>query len=238
MQAVILAGGKGTRLRPYTTSFPKPLMPVDDVPILEVVLRQLARAGFKDVIITTGHLAEMVRLFCGDGTRWGLRIRYSHEREPLGTAGPLGLLVDQLADEFLVMNGDLLTTLDYRRAFDFHVRSGAAATICTYPREVRIDFGVIERTPDGDLDRYVEKPVLHYRVSMGINFFARRALRHLEPGRRLDMPEFMTRLVTVGDRVACYDEPCYWLDIGRPDDYAVATEEFVKRRREFLPEDD
>lgn len=235
MQAIILAGGKGTRLRPYTTSFPKPLMPIDDLPILEIVVRQLAHAGFNRLILTTGHLAELIRVFCGDGSRWGVEIQYSHEDEPLGTAGPLALLEERLDENFLVMNGDLLTTLDYRRAFDAHVASGAMATISLYRRDVKIDFGVVEEEPPGQLGRYIEKPTLSYSVSMGINFLNRGVLRYMERGKRLDIPELMMRLKQAGERVACSHQECYWLDIGRTDDYQVATDEFQKRREQFLP---
>jgi NDP-sugar pyrophosphorylase family protein len=195
VQAIILAGGKGTRLRPYTTTFPKPLMPIDDLPILEIVLRQLARAGFDRIIMTTGHLAEMIRLFCGDGSKWGVHIEYTFEDRPLGTAGPIALLTDKVDDNFLVMNGDLLTTMDYRRSFNTHVTSG-------------------------------------------INFFRRGVLRHLEPGKPLDIPELILRLRAAGERVACLRQDCYWLDIGRAEDYQIATEEFLKHRHEFLPSDD
>lgn len=237
MQAVILAGGKGARLRPYTTSFPKPLMPIGDLPIIEIVLRQLARAGFDDVLITTGHLAEMIRLFCGDGRKWGLRIEYSHEEEPLGTAGPIALMADRLDDCFLVMNGDLLTTMSYRRAFEAHRAGGWLASISVHRREVKVDFGVVEQQPPGFLGRYVEKPTLGFDVSMGINVLSRGVLRFMEPGRRLDMPDLVTRIVQAGEKVACYREDCYWLDIGRTDDYQVATDEFEKRRELFLPRD-
>jgi NDP-mannose synthase len=236
MQAVILAGGKGTRLRPYTTSFPKPLMPIGDLPIIEIVLRQLAGAGFQDVVITTGHLAEMLRLFCGDGSRWGLRIAYSHEEEPLGTAGPLALLAGRLQEHFLVMNGDLLTTMSYRRAYQEHVKRGVLASIGLYRREVKVDFGVVEEGEPGYLRRYVEKPTLSYEVSMGINLLSRGALRFIEPGKRLDMPDLLMRIVAAGEKVACHREPCYWLDIGRAEDYEIASAEFERRRAEFLPE--
>lgn len=237
MQAIILAGGKGTRLRPYTSTFPKPLMPIDDMPILEIVLRQLARHGFDRIVITTGHLAELVRLFCGDGSKWGIRIEYSHEEEPLGTAGPLALVADKLDEHFLVMNGDLLTTLNYRKAFEAHVAAGTLASVSLYRRQVKIDFGVIEEGPVGSVGNYVEKPTFDFSVSMGINFFSRGVMKHLEPGKRLDIPELIMRLKAAGERVACYREDCYWLDIGRAEDYQIATDEFVKRRAEFLPGD-
>ena len=236
MQAIILAGGKGTRLRPYTTTFPKPLMPIDDLPIIEIVIRQLARSGFDRLIITTGHLAEMLRLFCGDGRKWGIRIDYSHEAEPLGTAGPIAQLADDLDEYFLVMNGDLLTTMNYRRAFEAHVQGQTMATVALYQREVKIDFGVIEEKPTGFLDNYVEKPTMRFSVSMGINFFSRSVLKYMERGKRLDIPDLMLRLKAAGQKIACYKEECYWLDIGRADDYQTATDEFVKRRKEFLPD--
>ncbi len=237
MQAVILAGGRGTRLRPYTVTFPKPLMPIGDLPILEIVLRQLRAHGFDRVRIATGHLSELVRVFCGDGSKWKMQIEYSHETEPLGTAGPIALMAEKLDENFLVMNGDLLTTLDYRRAFEHHLATGAAATVCVFRRSSMIDFGVIEVDGAGNLARYTEKPTFDFTVSMGINFFHRRVLALMEPGKRLDIPELILNLVARGERVACYHEDCRWLDIGRADDYLTATETFVQFQHEFLPSD-
>ena len=158
MQALILAGGKGTRLRPYTTVIPKPLMPVGDYPILEVILRQLKAAGMDEVILAVGYMSQLFQAFFQDGSKYGLKISYSFESAPLGTAGPIGLLLDRLEANFLVMNGDLLTTLNYRKLFDYHLAQGAAATIGVYRREVNIDFGVIETDETNRLARYIEKP--------------------------------------------------------------------------------
>lgn len=235
MQAVILAGGKGTRLKPYTTTFPKPLMPIDDLPILEIVLRQLAHYGFRHVVITTGHLGEMIRLFCGDGSRWGLRIEYSQEDSPLGTAGPIALLSERLEDHFLVMNGDLLTTMDYRQLLLTHMAGGTLATVSLYQRQVKIDFGVVDEAPPGYLSDYREKPTFDFSVSMGVNALSRGALTYMTRGEHLDIPELMLRLGRSGQRVACHRPVCYWLDIGRSEDYQIATDEFVRRRGEFLP---
>ena len=210
-------------------------MPIDDLPIIEIVIRQLARAGFDRLVITTGHLAEMIRLFCGDGSKWGIRIEYSHEEEPLGTAGPLTLIADRLDENFLVMNGDLLTTMNYRRGLEAHLEGKTLATISLYQREVKIDFGVVEQSSSGFVSSYNEKPTMRFSVSMGINFFSRNVLKFMEPGKRLDIPDLILRLKDSGQAVACYREDCYWLDIGRADDYQTATEEFVKRRKEFLP---
>ena len=177
MRAVILAGGKGQRLRPYTTVLPKPLMPIGDMPILEVVLRQLKAAGITRVTMAVGHLADLLQAFFGNGSRFGLAIDYSFEEKPLGTVGPL-TLIDSLADErdFLVMNGDVLTTIDYSRLIARHRDAGADVTIATFRREVKIDFGVIEAGADDLLTGYVEKPRFDYRVSMGIYCFDAKVL--------------------------------------------------------------
>lgn len=236
MRAIILAGGKGQRLRPYTTVLPKPLMPIGDMPILEVVLRQLKRAGVDHVTMAVGYLSELLQAFFGDGKRLGLRIDYSFEDRPLGTVGPLTLIPD-LADEgtFLMMNGDILCTIDYAKLLARHRESGAAATIATFRREVRIDFGVIETDAQDLLTGYVEKPTFDYRVSMGIYCFDARVLKLLEPGQPRDFPDLVKTLIARGEKVASYPFDGYWLDIGRPDDYATAIEEFESRRAEFLP---
>jgi NDP-sugar pyrophosphorylase family protein len=212
-------------------------MPIGDLPILEIVLRQLRAAGFDRVQIATGHLSELVRVFCGDGSKWSMQIGYSHETEPLGTAGPIALMADRLDENFLVMNGDLLTTLHYQRAFAHHLGTGAAATVCVFRRDAQIDFGVIEVDAAGNLEKYTEKPTFDFTVSMGINFFHRRVLEYLRPGERIDIPELIQNLMARGERVACYREECRWLDIGRADDYLAATETFAQFKGEFLPPD-
>jgi NDP-sugar pyrophosphorylase family protein len=236
MRAVILAGGKGTRLLPYTTVLPKPLMPIGDMPILEIVLRQLKVGGVDRVTMAVGYLAELLEAFFRDGTRLGLRIDYSMEEKPLGTVGPL-TLIDGLDETFLVMNGDTLTTLDYAALVRHHRSSGAAATIGTFSRQVKIDFGVIEANAAGTVVDYVEKPTLDYRVSMGIYVFEPAVLRHLEKGVYCDLPTLVRRLLDAGERVAAYPFAGYWLDMGRPDDYGRAIEEFAARRAEFLPDE-
>lgn len=236
-QAVILAGGKGTRLRPYTTVIPKPLMPVGDYPILEIILRQLKRAGVAEVILAVGYLSQLFHACFEDGRRFGLDITYSLEDTPLGTAGPLALLIDRLRDDFLVMNGDLLTTLNYGSLFDAHRRVGAAATIAVCRREVPIDFGVVETGEGSTLERYIEKPVYRFDVSMGINVLKSEAIRpYLRAGEPLDLPTLMMKLRDSGRIVHCFRDPCYWLDIGRVDDYQTANEIFESRRAEFLPD--
>lgn len=233
MQAVILAGGQGTRLRPYTTVLPKPLMPIGDMPILEVVLRQLKRAGIGRVTLAVSYLAELIEAFCGDGARFGLEVRYSREDRMLSTAGPLRLVPD-LDDTFLVMNGDVLTTLDYAALIRHHRDRGATATLAMHRRTVRIDYGVVETGADGTLERYIEKPEYHYAVSMGVNVLEPRALEHIAPGEALGMPDLMLRLRDAGEKVLAYEEACTWLDIGRKDDYEEALEVFEENRSRFL----
>ena len=237
MQAIVLAGGKGTRLRPFTHTLPKPLMPLGDaepMPILEVVLRQLARFGFRDVTIITGYLTELIEAFCGNGQRFGGRVTYRREVSPLGTAGGLAL-VPRPVEPVLVINGDILTTLDYAAMYDFHCHRGARATIASYPREVRIDFGVLEFGTDPQvLAGYREKPEFSFQVSMGVYILDPIAWDILDPGRPLAMPDLLEALRTGGHPVHCFRQPCYWLDIGRHDDFATANEIFEARRAEFL----
>lgn len=228
MKAVILAGGKGTRLRPYTTAFPKPLMPVGDKPILEIILRQLKSHGINEIIMAVGHLAELIMTFFGDGSKFGVRIKYSREDEPLGTAGPLSLIKDELTDTFLVMNGDILTTLNYSDLIKYHKRSGAIATIALNKRDVYIDFGVVELDEDSNITDYVEKPTLHYLVSMGIYVFEPEVLKYIPNNKKFDFPDLVKKLISAGEKVKGYIYDGYWLDIGRPEDYEKACNEIDK----------
>lgn len=233
MQAIILAGGAGTRLRPYTISFPKPLVPVGDMPILEIIVRQLQRYGFDDIVIATGHLAELLEAYFRDGSRWGVRIRYVREARPLGTAGALRL-VDDMAEHALVMNGDILTTLDFAQIYRFHLSAGATATIGACRRRHEIDFGVLEIGEDASLTSYAEKPVHAFWVSMGVNVVSRRARDYIADGEALGIPDLMLRMQAAGERVLCHRFDGFWLDIGRPGDYAQAQEEFAADPDRFL----
>jgi NDP-sugar pyrophosphorylase family protein len=236
MQTIILVGGQGTRLWPYTATLPKPLVPVGDRPILDIVLRQLRRAGAGEIILSTGHFAELIQSYFGDGGKWGLTLRYAREDTPLGTAGPLAA-IDGLDENFLVMNGDLLTQLDFRELWTRHVTSGAAATLAVTERSVPIDFGVVQVDAEHRLAGYVEKPTLRYTVSMGINALNRRCLKHVERGEALSMPDLLLRLKRAGERVDCWVNDSQWLDIGRPEDYQTAQERFTKDRRAYLPDE-
>jgi NDP-sugar pyrophosphorylase family protein len=233
MQAIILAGGKGTRLRPYTMFFPKPLVPIGDHPILEIIIRQLARAGFDRITISTGHLGELIEAYCGDGRRWNVPIEYVREDTPLSTAGALKL-VDDCEDNFLLMNGDILSTLDYGRFFAQHVERGVMATIATKVRESRIDFGVIQRDEHHFLTGYKEKPVESFSVSMGIYALSKSARDLIGDGEALGMPDLLLRILGQGGQVYCHESDCYWLDIGRVDDYVQAQDDFEANKQRFL----
>jgi NDP-sugar pyrophosphorylase family protein len=234
MKAVILAGGRGTRLAPYTTVLPKPLMPIGDKPILDIIIRQLRHYGFCDITLAVGYLAELLMAYFGTGERFGVKISYSREEEPLGTAGPLSL-VPGLTEHFLVMNGDVLTALNFADMLAQHVASGAIGTVAVYPRNVRIDLGVVEYDEQHHLRSYIEKPVHHYQASMGIYFFEPRVLRFIRPKARLDLPDLVKQLIAAGETVNCYPYSGYWLDIGRPDDYQQAVADFERLANELLP---
>lgn len=233
MQAVILAGGKGKRLKPYTMVIPKPLLPVDDMPILEVVLSQLAGAGVDRVVISLGHMTHLFVASIGDGSRWNMDIEYVREDDPRGTAGSLRM-VPNLDDDFLVMNGDLLTTIDYKALFEAHYKREAWGTVAVHKREVNIDYGVVEMGESGALKDYIEKPRIPYSVSMGINVLSKRCLSYIPENCKFDMPELMMSMKNDGKLVLCYETDCYWQDIGRFDDYQKASADFVDDPSRFL----
>lgn len=232
-RAVVLAGGRGTRLAPYTTVLPKPLMPVGDMPILEILLRQLRSAGIGRIVLAVGHLAALLEAYFGDGGRFGVSLEYSYEDEPAGTAGPLAL-VDGLDETFLVMNGDLLTSMDFGDLLDTHRAHGAAVTVGLFEKQVPIDLGVVHTDEQGRVTDYIEKPTLTYDVSVGVYAMEPSVLGHIERGERLDLPDLVLRLIAAGEDVRAYRFSGTWFDIGRPDDYAAASEHFSRLRDELL----
>lgn len=236
MDAIILAGGKGTRLAPYTTIFPKPLMPIGDVPILDVVLRQLKSHGFTKVTMAVGYLAELLEAYFGDGSKYGIHILYSRESKPLGTAGPLSL-IENLTSPFLVMNGDILTTLNYSALINYHKEKAAIATIAIHQRTVNVDFGVIELNTDNEIINYIEKPNLEYTVSTGIYIFETDVLNYIRPNEKLDFPDLVKKLLENNERIIGYPSSDYWLDIGRHDDYERAIDEFKENKEKFLADE-
>lgn len=237
MKAVVLAGGKGTRLAPYTRIFPKPMMPIGDKAILEILIYQMRRAGIDEVILTVGHLSGLMRAFFQDGEDFGLRIDYSHEDHPLGTAGPLAA-IQGLEDTFMVTNGDVLTTLDMRELIAFHKENGGVATIAAHKRQVRIDLGVIHTNGDHAIIGYQEKPTIDYSVSMGLYVFEPEVLAYIPKGEYLDFPDLVKILIAAGKKVVAYPFDGYWQDLGRPDDYEQANVDFEQMRSQFLPEED
>ncbi len=237
MKAVILAGGKGARLAPYTRVIPKPLMPIGDMPILEVLLRQIKRAGVDDVILTVGHMAELLQAFFQNGERLALPVRYSYEDKPLGTAGPLRQ-ISGLDEAFLVMNGDVLTTLDFNELVECHRRSGAMVTVAVHPRDVKIDLGVLRLDGDSRVVDYIEKPTYNFVVSMGVYVFNPRVLEYIPKGQYFDFPDLILKLLAANEVVKVFRFEGYWMDLGRPDDYDQAVSDFERMRAEFLPEGD
>lgn len=237
MKAVVLAGGKGTRLAPYTKILPKPLMPIGDMPILEVILRQMKMAGIDEVVLTVGHLSELMRAFFQDGQHLGLKISYSYEDKPLGTAGPIAL-IKGLDEPFLVTNGDVLTTLRFDDLLRFHIDQRAVATIAAHHREVKIDLGVVQWEDKPVLSGYIEKPTYDFCVSMGVYIFDPSVINYIPPNEYLDFPDLVRMLIKAGEKVVGYKFEGYWQDLGRPDDYELAMHDFEKMRFEFLPEEE
>ena len=235
MHAVILAGGKGVRLRPYTTALPKPLVPIGDShAILEIVLEQLAAYGFRSITLAINHLGRLIRAFVGDGARWGLAVDYVEETIPLSTVGPLFGLKDRLPEHFLVMNGDVLTDLHYGELLRAHGMSGAPLTVAVAERETKIEFGVL--TVEGDkVVGFTEKPTMTYRVSMGVYGMSRRTLDPYPEGKPFGFDELVLDLLDSGDHPGSYDFDGFWLDIGRPEDYDAANRDFERLRPILLP---
>jgi NDP-mannose synthase len=234
VRAVILAGGKGTRLRPFTASFPKPLVPLGDKPILEVLLRQLAAHGVKRVTLTTGHLASLIRAYITQNQFLNetLEIDFVDEMTPTGTAGSLAR-VEGLEDTFLVMNGDVLTDLDYGALVAEHKTMGAALTIAAHRKEERIELGVLEADAGGRLTGYIEKPTQVFEVSMGVYVYEPGVLSRIAPDTYLDFPDLVRRLVAEGEHVHIWRNSAFWLDIGRSDDYAKAQDIIEKEPSRF-----
>jgi NDP-mannose synthase len=232
-RAVVLAGGAGKRLRPYTTVLPKPLMPLGEYPILEIIIRQLASQGFDRITLAVNHQAEIVKAFFGEGERWNVRIDYSLESQPLGTMGPLRLISD-LPENFIVMNGDVLTDLDFGVFLDRHTAEGNLFTIAAYQRENQVDYGVLVLDGANRLRDFMEKPVHRYNVSMGVYALNCAVLEFIPPAQLFGFDMLMLDLLQRQKPVAVRPYSGYWLDIGRPDDYMKAVDEFEQMRDRFL----
>lgn len=231
--AVILAGGRGTRLRPYTISLPKPLVPVGDYPILEIIVRQLAQQGFDRIVITVNHQADIIQAYFDDGHKWGVSIEYSLEDKPLGTMGPLKNIAS-LPEQFIVMNGDVLSDLRFDAFLSSHVQADALFTISAYQRTHMVDYGVLHLDTQKTLCGFEEKPELHYTVSMGIYALSRKVLDYIPKNEFFGFDHLMHRLLQEKQQVKVKTFDGYWLDIGRPSDYEQAIADFEDRRELFL----
>lgn len=232
MKAVILAGGKGTRLVPYTRVFPKSMLPLGDKVILEILLEQIKRSGIDDVVLAVGNLAGIMRAFFQDGKNYHLNITYSLESKPLGTAGPLSQIPD-LTETFLVTNGDVLTQLDIGELIRFHKEQKSICTIAMHSRKIHIDLGVIEQKGGNEITGYVEKPTIEYKVSMGIYVFEPKTLDYIPSGEYFDFPHLVKKLLEAGEKVVGYLYTGYWKDLGTPGDYELALDDFDKMRAQF-----
>ena len=239
-RAIILAGGQGTRLKPYTTLFPKALVPLEEMPVLELVIRQLKGHGFTELTMAVGHLSQLIEAYFGDGSQWGVNITYAREDKPLGTAGPLRALTD-LPDDFLVMNADIVSDINYRELFDFHVKknreNGNMATVAVYRRTSKIDFGVLEfDAQTHQIQNFIEKPMLEHSVSMGIYVFNKSVREHIPQDTFFGFDTLMKTLIREEQAIQAFPFNGYWLDIGRVDDYETAVADFQTRRHELLPQ--
>lgn len=230
--AIVLAGGKGTRLRPYTTTIPKPLAPIGDKPIVELMIERLVRAGFERVVLAVNHMGDLIRAYFGDGSRWGVEISYSLEEEPLGTVGPLRI-IGGLPENFLVVNADVLTDLKFMSLLESQAASDAIFTVAAIRREQRIEYGVLS-VEDGTLVGFREKPVFEHMVSMGVYAASRRIVDYIPPAGPFGFDQLMLTLLAADEKVAVHHHHGFWLDIGRPDDYEVANEMIARDKDRFI----
>lgn len=222
MQAVILAGGKGVRLKPYTVSLPKPLVPVGEEPILKILLQNLRRQGVREATICVNHMADLIEAYFGDGSKFGISVQYTHEQQPLGTAAPIKL-IKTLPDDFLVMNGDLLTDISFKQLYWQHKHNDAIMTIATHTQKIKVDYGVIKPGPDHTAESFVEKPTYDINVCMGIYALNKRALDYIPDGTRFGFDDLVKALLAKGETVRTFPHTGYWLDIGRPEEYEQAN---------------
>ncbi|HWR84140.1 MAG TPA: sugar phosphate nucleotidyltransferase [Candidatus Deferrimicrobium sp.] len=233
MEAVILAGGKGTRLHPYTTEIPKPLVTVGDKPIIEYLLRRMKASGVHKVYLAVNHLAHLLMAVMGDGQRFGIEIVYSREDAELSTVAPIKL-ISGLPENFLVVNGDVLTDLDFTALFDNHISSKVKVTVATTQRSTAIDYGVLETGPSGLVSGFREKPTFHFTVSMGVYVFSREVLRLVPDNQKFGFDDLMLTMLARGEPINTYPYDGYWLNVNHPDDYEQANHDIEKIKRLLL----
>ncbi|MGW8282783.1 MAG: nucleotidyltransferase family protein [Gemmatimonadota bacterium] len=233
-RAVIMAGGLGRRLYPYTAVLPKPLVPIGDRPILELLILQLRGAGVTHVTLATGHMAELVMAFFGSGGKYGIEIDYTLEEKPLGTVGPLGV-IDGLDETFLVMNGDVLTDIDFRKLVEHHKRETALVTVATHRKAVKLSLGVIETDLMGHVVGFREKPEFSVDVSMGIYVYEPDIIDRIPASEPMGFDDLMAQMLRDRATIATYPYDGVWYDIGIPEDYGKAIEYYEENRDKFDP---
>jgi len=234
MRAIILAGGKGTRLRPYTYSLPKPLMPIGgEMPILEIILKQLKKFGFNHITIAVNYMAKIIQAFFGDGGDFDLKIDYTLERKPLSTIGPL-TLINNLPDNFLVMNGDILSDLDYKEFYKWHIEEKNDISVATFKRESQINFGVLKYNQIQEVYDFIEKPIYHFNVSMGVYILNKEVVDSLPKNEEYGFDQLMIDGFKKNLKIKAYPHDPYWLDIGREDDYQMANDDYLKNKSKIF----
>ncbi|MEO8603624.1 MAG: sugar phosphate nucleotidyltransferase [bacterium] len=235
VDAVILAGGMGTRLLPYTFSVPKPLVRLGELPIIEILLCQLESFGVRRAHVALGHLADLMQAYLDQAERPSrLELLYSREDTPLGTAGPMKLIRD-LSDPFLLLNGDVLTTLSFRELLDDHLRRECPATVAVTRRRIQMSYGVVDLAPNAHIIGYREKPLVPLDVAMGIYVFQRRIVDRIPSGRKFDVPDLLQSLIDAGEPIAAHRSAEYWMDIGCAGDFETAQRDFIAAPDRFLP---
>lgn len=236
MKAVILAGGQGQRLRPLTARIPKLLMPMGEYTLLEVLLRQLARAGVDEVILCVHHQAALIQALIGTGERYGLHVLYRYEETPLGTVGPVRSCLADLPEHFLVMNGDILCDLNFGDLYRTGVTSGALLTVAVREQILKVDFGVVTMDAEARVRSFQEKPSYSYWVNMGVYAMAREALQLVPEGQVFGMDDLMDKLLQASLPIDAYPFRGRWMDIGQSEDLALAQREFDTNLEHYLPE--
>ena len=232
-RAVILAGGKGTRLKPYTITLPKPLVPIgDDMPVLEIIIKQLKSHGFNHITLAVNHMSEIIKAFFGNGSKWDITIDYSEEDRPLGTMGPIKN-IDNLPENFLVMNGDIVSDLNYGAFYNDHVLENNIFTISSFERDEQVDYGVLT-VKDNTLKELQEKPSIKYEVSMGIYMLSNSVLDYIPDDTEFGFDQLMHRLIKSDKKVSVNKHTDYWLDIGRPSDYQMAIRDYESKIKDLL----
>jgi NDP-sugar pyrophosphorylase family protein len=223
VKAVILAGGKGTRLKPYSTVIPKPLVPIGNKAVLEILIGRLKKFGVRDLTICVNHLAGLIKAYFGDGEKFGIEIEYSVEDKQLGTVAPIKL-VKGLPENFFVMNGDLLTDLDFKKLYNNHLENKTLMTIAIYKRTSKIDFGVIDVDKVNNIVKgFKEKPEYELNVSMGVYILNKKVLEIIPENKKFGFDDLVLEMLKKGQTIKVYPYSGYWLDIGRPDDYEKAN---------------